>query len=147
MQCRIRKFDPSTLKPHRITLIIARRGSGKSTLLRDLLYHHKDSCDFISGMCPTMEAADMMRECMPRSCVFPRLVTAQVDNMVHAAQELVAKNKKRAFALVCDDCMYEKQAFKNLSIRSIFFNGRHLFLVFSFALSTFAISGRTLELK
>ena len=128
MQCRIKKFDPSTMKPHRISLIIARRGSGKSTLLRDLLYHQRNQCDFALGMCPTMEAADMMRECMPHACVYDRFVPAKIEQIVSTAQEFVANGKKRAVGIVCDDCMYDKTVFKTTAIRTIFFNGRHLFV-------------------
>lgn len=127
MQCRIKKFDPTTIKPHRIIMIIARRGSGKSTLLKDLLYHQREQLDIVVGMCPTMEAADMMRECMPKACVYDRFVPSKVDQIVSTAQELVGKGKKRSISIICDDCMYDKTAFKSTSIRSIFFNGRHIF--------------------
>jgi energy-coupling factor transporter ATP-binding protein EcfA2 len=127
MQCRIKRFDPSTIKPHRIILIIARRGSGKSTLLKDLLYHQRSSIDMAIGMCPTMEAAEMMRECMPKSCVFDRFMPGKIEQIVGAAQDMVARGKKRGITIICDDCMYDKSAFKSTAIRSIFFNGRHLF--------------------
>jgi hypothetical protein len=124
-QCRIRKFDPSTMKSHRITMVIARRGSGKTTLLRDLLYHQRDRLDFVLGMCPTVEAADMMRECMPASSVFDRFMPNKIEQMVQVARDLVAKGKTRSFGIVCDDCMYDKSIFRSTSMRSIFFNGRH----------------------
>lgn len=128
MQCNIKRFDPDTLKPHRITLIIARRGSGKSTLMRDLLYHQRDRFDFVLGMCPTMESANFMRSCMPAACVYDRYVPSKVDKLVATQQTLVAKGKKRSVLLVLDDVLYDKQVMKTLAMRNIFFNGRNYYL-------------------
>lgn len=124
--CKIRRFDPSTIKPHRIIMIIARRGSGKSTLLRDLLYHMRNNIDLAIGFCPTYESAAMMRSCMPHGCVFDRLVPSKIDHLVSMSQELAAKGKARSVAVLCDDCMAERGSFKSASLRTIFFNGRHL---------------------
>lgn len=124
-QCRLKKFDPTTMKSHRITMVIARRGSGKTTLLKDLLYHQRGRIDYVLGMCPTVEAANMMRECMPASSVFDRFVPGKVEQMVQVARDLATKGKERSFGVICDDCMYDKSIFRSTSMRSIFFNGRH----------------------
>ena len=40
MKLCIRKFDPSTIKSHRIMLMVGRRGTGKSVLQQDMMYHN-----------------------------------------------------------------------------------------------------------
>lgn len=130
MQCKIRRFDMSSVKPHRITLIVGKRGCGKSTLLKDLLYHLSDSIDFVLAMCPTMESAAMLRQCMPASCVFDRFSPSKVDQLVATAQHLVSIGKKRSIALILDDCMYDRSVLKGAATRALFFNGRHLGITF-----------------
>lgn len=120
----------STIKPHRITLIVGKRGCGKSTLLKDLLYHLRDDVDFVMAMCPTMESADMLRSCMPSACVFDRFSPSKVDQLVAMAQHLTAIGKKRSIALILDDCMYDRSVLKGASTRTLFFNGRHLGITF-----------------
>ena len=39
----IKRFDPTTMKPNRISVCVGKRGTGKSVLMRDLLWHSKDS--------------------------------------------------------------------------------------------------------
>lgn len=126
MQCRIKKFNPETIKPHRITLIVARRGSGKSTLMKDLLYNQRNNFHYVLGMCPTMESAQFMRSCMPSACVFDRYVPAKIDELVALQQELAGKGKAKAVLLVLDDVLYDKTALRSVAMRNIFFNGRHL---------------------
>jgi hypothetical protein len=123
--CRIRRFDPSAMKPHSICMVVARRGSGKTTLIKDLLYHQRRNLDFAVGICPTIGAAEMMRTCIPRSCVYDHLVPRKIDEIVEAAQTIVGLGKSRGIAVVLDDCVYDKSFFKSTAMRSIFFNGRH----------------------
>ena len=46
MKLQIKKFDPATMKPHRIVLAVGRRGMGKSVLMRDLMQHLLGRVDF-----------------------------------------------------------------------------------------------------
>jgi hypothetical protein len=125
-QIRIRKFDPSTIKPYRIHILIGKRGCGKTTLLNDLLFHMKDSVDFAVGFCPTMESADMLRKSLPESCVFDRFVPSKIEQLVATAQRLVHTGKTRHLLIVADDCLYDKSVLKSTAFRNIMFNGRHL---------------------
>ena len=125
MKCRIRKFDATLMKPGRITLIIGKRGTGKSILLNDLLYSGKDLYDFPMAMSPTAESANNFRKCMPHANVFDRYVPFKVDSLVHFAKECSASKNGRRFLLCLDDCMYDKKAFRGVSMREIHMNGRH----------------------
>lgn len=125
VQMRVRKFDPQAIKNDRIMLIVGKRGSGKSSLLADLLYSLRDRYDYCMAMCPTMESANMLRQCMPESSVYNRFSQAKLDVLVQTARELAAKEKERHFLLVLDDCFYDKSICRSQAFRFLFFNGRH----------------------
>jgi len=124
-QIRLKKFQVSLMKPHRISLVVGRRGSGKSVLLRDLLYHMRDRFDYGIAMCPTMESSMMLRSCMPSGCVFDRFVQNKVEQLVSLAQDYALRGKEKSFLLVLDDCMYDKSIARQPTFRNIFYNGRH----------------------
>ena len=125
MHVRIKKLDVHTIKPHRITLLLGRRGSGKSVLLRDLLYNSCDRYDFAMAMCPTMESSQLLKECMPKCCVFDRYMQSKIDALVRVATETTAQGKGRSFLLILDDVMYDKAICRTQSFRYLFYNGRH----------------------
>jgi len=123
---RVRKFDPETIKNHRIMLLVGRRGSGKSTLLADLLYRLRDRFDFCLAMCPTMESANMLRGCMPASCVYDRFSAAKLELLISTARELAAQGKEKNFLIVLDDCLFERGITRSTAFRFLFLNGRHI---------------------
>lgn len=122
----IKKFDSHNLKQHRIWLVIGRRGSGKSFLLKDLLYNMREQFDFALAMCPTMESAEMLKGCLPESCVYNKFHAPKVDALVTLAQNYAAKKKDKNFLLVLDDVMYEKAICRTPSFQFLFYNGRHV---------------------
>ena len=130
MKCKIKKFDPTNIKPGRIILIIGKRGSGKSTLLRDILYRMKDTIDFGMAMTPTQDSASMFRSCLPSGCVYDKFIPAKVDGLVKVAKDMKFHGKHKRLLLCLDDCMYDKSCTKGISMRTIFFNGRHLNICF-----------------
>ena len=126
MQVRIRKFEPETIKPDRIILIVGKRGSGKSKLLADLLYAMRDRFDFAMAMCPTMESSQMLKEVMPECCVYNRFSPAKIDMLVQTCRENAAAGKIRHVLLVLDDVFYDKSVSRSQNFRFLFFNGRHI---------------------
>lgn len=125
MHVKVKKLDLSSLKPHRISLLLGRRGSGKSVLLRDILAAMKGRFDYAMAMCPTMESSMLLKEHLPHSCVFDRYVQCKVDALVKMASEVVSKGKERSFLLILDDVMYDKAICRTQSFRYLFYNGRH----------------------
>ena len=91
----VRKFDPKTLKPHRIIIVVGKRGTGKSVLQRDLLYHLADKLDFGLAMTPTEESAETFREHMPDSWIYNGFSTHKLDTMLNLQRESVKKKKAR----------------------------------------------------
>jgi energy-coupling factor transporter ATP-binding protein EcfA2 len=123
---RICKFDPENIKKHRIVLAVGRRGSGKSSLLMDMLYNLHERYDYCLAMCPTMESAGMLRECMPESCVYNRFSQAKLETLVQTARELAGAGKEKNFLLVLDDVLYDKSICRSQAFRFLFLNGRHV---------------------
>lgn len=126
VRLRVRKFDPATLKPHRIIIVVGKRGTGKSVLQRDLLYQLAEKLDFGLAMTPTEESAETFRQHMPDSWIYNGFSTAKLDTMLHMQRELVKHKKARSLFIVLDDCMYDKKILKGIGIRDLFMNGRHL---------------------
>ena len=121
---RVKKFDPSTVKPSRIIFIIGKRHTGKSVLMKDLL-SHMPKPDYVLAMAPTEDTLRMFREFLPECCIFDHFSQEKLDRTVSLQRELVNRGKKRNVLIILDDCMYQKGVLKSTSMRSIFFNGRH----------------------
>jgi hypothetical protein len=126
MRLRVRKFDPTTLKPHRIIILVGKRGTGKSVLQRDLLYHLSDRLDFGLAMTPTEESSETFREHMPDSWIYSSFSATKLDAMLNMQREMVKTKKQRSLFIIMDDCMYDKKILKGVGIRDLFMNGRHL---------------------
>ena len=114
MRLKVKKFDPSNLKKHRIILCIGRRGSGKSTLCEDLLYHISQNVDFGLFMTPTEESAASFRRCAPESWIYDEFNQQKLEEMLSLQRNLSRINKHRNLLCVLDDCMYAKNLFKSI---------------------------------
>ena len=126
VRLRVRKFDPASLKPHRIIIVVGKRGTGKSVLQRDILYHLADRLDFGLAMTPTEESAETFREHMPDSWIYNGFSSTKVESMLNMQRDMVKQKKARSLFIVLDDCMYDKKILKGIGIRDLFMNGRHL---------------------
>jgi len=126
MKLRVKRFDPTTLKPHRIILVVGKRGTGKSVLQRDLMYHMCNKVDFGLAFSPTEETQDMFREHMPDSWIYPGFSTAKLDTMLKMQRDMCKTKTQRNLFIIMDDCMYDKKILKGLGIRDLFMNGRHM---------------------
>ena len=134
MPLQIRKFDPATMKPGRIILVVGKRGTGKSVVLRDLLFHMSNKVDFGVAMTPTEESIREFERCMPKSWIYRGFEQEKIDDIVRVqrrkAQDGGAAKK---LYVVLDDCMYQKGILKSESMRQLMFNGRHLNITLLFA--------------
>jgi hypothetical protein len=126
MKLRVKRFDPGSLKPHRIIIIVGKRGTGKSVMQRDLLYHLANKVDFGMAMTPTEESADMFRKHMPDEWIYSGFSTQKLDTMLNMQREMCKHKNQRNLFIVLDDCMYDKKILKGIGIRDLFMNGRHL---------------------
>jgi hypothetical protein len=122
----IKKFDPSTMKRHRIILFVGKRGTGKSILLNDIMHCIHDKVDFGLAMTPTEETAETFREHMPEQWIYSNFEPAKLDAMLRLQRDLGKQKKMRDLFVCMDDCMYDKKVLKGVGMRDLFMNGRHL---------------------
>lgn len=127
MALRIRCWDPSTIKPGRIVLLVGRRGSGKSTIMRSILYHMRKNLDFGIAMSPTQESLQTFRDMMPDAWIYNDFSQSKLEELLAMQRQRAQKadKKKRQLFVVMDDCLYDKKVLKSLCVRDLFMNGRH----------------------
>ena len=122
---RIKKFNPSGIKEHRIIFLIGKRHTGKSSLMIELLSKMPQP-DFVMGFSPTDDTLDTFKTFMPASCVFSQFSNDKLERLLSLQRELIRRGKKRSVLLILDDCLYQKGVLKSTAMRDLFFNGRHL---------------------
>lgn len=125
MSVRIKKFDPRTVKEHRISFLIGKRHTGKSVLMVDLLSKMTPP-DFVMGFSPTDDTIEVFKKFMPQTCIFNQFSHEKLERLLSLQRELIRRGKKRSVLLVLDDCLYQKGVLKSQAMRDLFFNGRHL---------------------
>ena len=129
----LKKFDMASIADDKVVVLIGKRETGKSFLVRDLLYYHQDIP--IGTVISGTEAANQFY-----SSIFPKLfihgdystsvVTnylkrqKMVVNLMNKDPENAASIDPRA-VLILDDCLYDSSWTKEVTIRSLFMNGRH----------------------
>ena len=149
MKLRIEKFDMNRVRSDQVIVLIGKRNTGKSFLARDILSHHADiPCGMIVS--PTERANKFFSSFIPDVFIHENLENPNtLSNFVRRQEKAVAKSNgedsddefgggggggggqfdPRAF-LILDDCMYDNAWVKDKSIRQIFYNGRHIKMMF-----------------
>ena len=122
---RVKKFDPSTFREHRITFLIGKRHTGKSSLMIELL-SRMPKPDFVLGFSPTDDTLEVFKQFIPSSCVFSQFSHDKLERLLALQRELIRRGKHRSVLLILDDCLYQKSVLKSTAMRDLFFNGRHL---------------------
>jgi hypothetical protein len=132
----LRKFDMKMIPQDATCVFIGRRRTGKSTLLKDLLYYHQDipMGTVISG---TEESNSFFGKMIPPAFIHNDYNPIILSNFVKSQRSVMARIKKetdagmksridpRAF-LILDDCMYDDSWTRDVNIRYLFMNGRHI---------------------
>ena len=138
MRLVLKKFQPDSMKEHRITLLLGKRGTGKSVLLRDILYEHRKRFDI--GICfsPTYESTECFKKFVPQTLLYGNFQPEVIAKVIAQQRARCDQGKpmKRVF-IVLDDCGYDKNTLfssKNTAMREIFMNGRHLKITLYIAL-------------
>lgn len=121
----IRKFNPETMKPNTITLLVGKRGTGKSTLLEDICFHLKDKVDFAMGMSPTEDSNNALGKFMPPTLVHEDYREDKLVALMELQKRMHRMKRGYSVLIVLDDCCYDKKILRSRVIREIFMNGRH----------------------
>jgi len=141
MKLELKKFDISQITDDKVVVMIGKRNTGKSFLIRDLLYRHTELPigTVISG---TESANHFYEEMIPKIFIHDEYRADILDNVVKRQKLILKKISKetvdfnstskidpRSF-LILDDCLYDSSWTKDINIRALFMNGRHLKMLF-----------------
>lgn len=121
----IKYFNPATMRPGSVVLVVGRRNSGKSTLVADLLSYQRH-CR--RGVCvsATERANPFWGKYIPQ-CFIDYEYSDNVTKKLFKMQARVKKQKgevEPAFAIY-DDCLFDRNFMKSKQTRRLFMNGRH----------------------
>jgi hypothetical protein len=140
MKLELKKFDPSKISSDSVLVFCGKRNTGKSWTLKNILNHHRDIPVGVV-VSPTEAANGFFEKFIPKMLIYDQpdenTIKKFLDRQVTISIERKKELKKfgnsqidaRAF-LILDDCMYDKRWINNISIRSIFMNGRHYKIFF-----------------
>ena len=129
----IQKFDPSTMQPHCVILMIGRRGSGKSTLIRDVMFHMRNKLDFGVAMSPTEESNQAFSSYVPNSCIYADYTPGVLDVLIKTQRTQVKKGKYRNVYLLMDDCAFDRKVLLSTTMKQLMYNGRHSKITFCYS--------------
>ena len=122
---KIRKWDPTTMRPDALVLLLGKRGTGKSTLLKDICFHMRSKVDIGMAMSPTEECTDSLSSFLPASWIYNEYKESAVSQLLETQRKQWKRGKGYNAFLILDDCMYDKRILKSKTIRELFMNGRH----------------------
>lgn len=149
----ISKFDPNYLEKRRksgscpIIAFIGKRNTGKSTLVSDILYHIQD-IPMMVCMTGSLESEAFYKKHIHDLFIYSKFDKDVVSKIIEKQKEklryfekkgydiddpIVNKkfSEKHGIGIIFDDLMFSNKRFTNdETIREIFFNGRHLHIVF-----------------
>ena len=134
----IHKFNIQDMDIDSKVAIIGKPGTGKSVLIKDLLYQHRKR--FSSGMIlsGTEGSNKFYRGIFQDTFIYHEYNQDAMDRLKVRQQQLVRDNGKgdpRNFtAVVCDDCMDDKNWIKHKTTKWLFKNGRWFDIFFLLAM-------------
>lgn len=125
---KIRKWDPTTIAPDAIILLLGKRGTGKSTLMKDLMYNVRHKLDMAIAMSPTEETTEALGSFMCPTMIYNDFRPDKVEQLMSIQRQQWRRGRGSRVGLIMDDCMYDKSIFRGeqgKQFRSLFMNGRH----------------------
>lgn len=140
MRLELKKFDITSIDDDKVVVMIGKRNTGKSFLIKDLLYYnnHFQLGTVISG---TESANHFYGAMVPKMFIHDEFTDRVVENVVKRQKHVLKKKdeEERTYGqssidpksfLILDDCLYDSSWTKNVNIRALFMNGRHLKMFF-----------------
>lgn len=131
----MKKFDVSKIPDNKTIVILGKRGSGKSWLLKDILYHKRD-IPVGTIISPTESANQFFGDFIPKIFIYDEYQQPILLNFRKRQFKMTKMHKKgnkdldpRAY-LVLDDCLYDNAWKNDKYIKEVFFNGRHISILF-----------------
>lgn len=145
---KINRFDPSVMEKRRVSgspptcIFIGKRGTGKSTLIADIMFFMR-AIPFGMIISGTEEGTGFYKNYFPDLFIHSEYQTELVESLVNRQRRVLKEVQKadpqstkpdpHSFLLL-DDLMYDKSITNEKIIRQLFFNGRHLKILFLLSL-------------
>tara|TARA_B110000483_G_scaffold108259_1_gene131949 strand:+ start:520 stop:1341 length:822 start_codon:yes stop_codon:yes gene_type:complete len=140
MRLELKKFDITSIDDDKVVVMIGKRNTGKSFLIQDLLYYnnHFQLGTVISG---TESANHFYGSMIPKMFIHDEYKPKIIDNVVKRQKHVLKKISRdettygnsgvdpKSF-LILDDCLYDSSWTKDINVRALFMNGRHLKMFF-----------------
>jgi hypothetical protein len=131
---RVKRFDPRSIKPHRICLFVGCRGSGKTHCMNSVIAELANTFHFGLAFSPTHDTTSEWAKYMPRSWIYERYCHDKVEDMINVQKRALRDGKEpKALFILLDDCIYDKTVLASTVMRELFQNGRHLRIHLSIA--------------
>ena len=136
----LKKFDMSKIGNGSIVVMIGKRNTGKSFLVKDLLYYKRD-VPIGTVISATEGSNKFYGDLMPSLFIHEEFSPEIVSNLVKRQKIVVSKMKQQESMygksnidphayLILDDLMYDPSWIRDVTIKQIFMNGRHIKLLF-----------------
>lgn len=141
MKLKLRKFDISKVRNDAVIIMLGKRNTGKSFLCKDLLSYHSDmpAGVVISG---TESSNKFYSDIFPKLFIYDEYKPEIISNIVSRQKKVIKKNNEcrpghemdPRMVFIMDDCLYDDRWTRDVNIRSIFMNGRHMKIMFIFTM-------------
>ena len=136
-QLKLRKFDMRWIKDDSVVVLLGKRNTGKSYIMRELLSKHT-SIPLGVVISPTESANSFFGDFMPKMFIYDDFNSKIVENVVKRQKAAInaVNREKSAFGgecnidprgfLVLDDCLFDTKWTRDINMRYLFLNGRHI---------------------
>ncbi len=129
MTFELKIFNMNMIKDHQNILVIGLRNTGKSFLTKDILYHQRD-IPIGTIVSPTENINRFYKDFVPSVFIQNEYSPDMIKNFMKRQKSLIKRIHKgenidnRAF-LVLEDCIYDKNWYKDNNIKNIYMNSRN----------------------
>lgn len=141
MQLKLKKFDISKVRDDSVVIMLGKRRTGKSFLCKDLLSYHSNvpTGVVISG---TESSNRFYSDIFPPLFIYDDYKPEIITNIVNRQKKVIRNNNNARpgqevdprMIFIMDDCLYDDRWTRDVNIRSIFMNGRHMKIMFIFTM-------------
>lgn len=131
----IKEFNMNWIKPDSVCVYIAKRNSGKSTLIKDTLYYHQD-IPVVTVISESEEVSPFFSKFIPPIFIHHNYTSELMENIIARQSKILRTVNESNFTedqldpracVIMDDCLANNTVWvKDVNIKRIFMNGRHL---------------------
>ena len=135
-ELKLKKFNMSSIHDDSVVVLLGKRNTGKSYVMKDLLSKHT-SIPLGVVISPTESANAFFGKFVPKMFIHDEFKPAIVDNVVRRQKAVMStmndevdnfgtSNVDPRGFLILDDCMFDSKWTKDVNMRYLFMNGRHV---------------------